>query len=246
VILVLILDGDPMKITHHSLVFMLAVAPLLGHDDSQSAVPAQQEEIQQRDDSAQPKTFLDRCYENRYYIMAGIGFIAIAAAATYLGQCHGVKGLVIEPTNPELPQLPQKGTEFVYPKEYGERSKKHVDTLRSIHPVFESMCNGNCKGALGYEDTFECGQAVRLLEEMYRGGENHRLDTGYLIADRASSRLHKSIPDHIEHAEALERIRQTVNNLKPAITEQSVDKLSPVSDQSNADMWDYFYGFLAG
>jgi hypothetical protein len=229
----------------YSLVFMLAVAPLLGHDDSQSTAPAQQEEMQQRDSSAQPKSFLERCYEHRYYIMAGIGLVAIAATAAYLCQCRG--NLSVEPIPAELPQLPQKGSEFGYPKGYSELSKKHVDTLRNVHPIFESMCNGNCKDAFGHEDTFECGQAVLLLEEMYRGGENHRLDTGYLIADRASHRLHKSIPDHIEHADTLERIRQTVNSLKPAAIEQSTENVNPVSDQSNSDMWNYyFYGFLAG
>jgi hypothetical protein len=258
-----------MKLMSYALVFALATAPLVATDNSQNTVTTQQKEIRQQDDTSQPKSFLERYWDDyRCYILAGVGILTIAALA-YLRYNNGIKNppmksillfgdpeakldlsVTLEPV--KSTDLPQENTGFAYPTGYGERSKQHVDTLRGIDPIFESMCNGNRKRVFGNEDTFECGQAVAWLEKMYRGGKDYTLDTGYLVAGTADYRLHKIYPDHIEHADALERIRQAVNKLKPAIPEQptlieqSVD-INPLSAQSNSDSWwDYWCGSLAG
>lgn len=230
---IIILDGDSMKIMHYSLIVMLAAAPLLAYDDSQNSAMAQQGEAQPQDDSKQPKTFLNRCYEDRYYIIAGVGLLAIAAAAAYLYYYNGLKNLSTEPINLDLSK---ESNAFVYPKGYSELSKQRVDQLRKIHPVFDKICCGS-----SYDRVYRCDYAVQELEKMYSG--NNRC-AGIGVAGMAIDEL--AIPDPIERINAKTLIEQSVNNLNPALIKQSVDTFNPISDQSNSDSWDYFYRLLPG
>src|SRR5580704_7899310 len=54
---------------------------------------------------------------------------------------------------------------FVYPKGYSELSKKRVDQLRKIHPIFEIICSGT------YEYGFQRDDIVTAFEKMHRKGE---------------------------------------------------------------------------
>lgn len=210
-----------MKLMHYSLIFALAVAPLVADDRSQSTATVQQEEVQYQNDSNQSKSISERCWEYRYYIAGGALLLATAAFTAYL--YNGLNNLPmksvtlfadpVEPTNLELSQenLSQKNTEFGYPAGYSDLSKQRVDELKKAHKIFDKICGGKCKW------TYSCDQAVQALEEMHRTGK----DTRHLIAAIAE-RGTESIVDPIERLNAEKAI------------EQAVAKLCPVAAQVNS------------
>lgn len=222
---------------NYSLVFALATAPMLAHNN----------DMQPHDDSNQPKSFWDRCYEQRSAIIGiTIGTLCAAAILACIFRSAKTTSFSIEitpggvPQSPTLPESPQGSATFAYPKGYSELSKKYVDDLRKkINPIFDKICNGSCDDI----STLSCDQAVNALEEMYRTGKKR----GFLIASIAERRLNNSILDPLERSTALELIEQAADKLCPVPAKQTVEILNPVPAQSSSDYWwDYFYGFLAG
>lgn len=242
-----------MKIIHYSLVFALVAAPMLATDKQDdfllrsSSYGGQGTKTNEEDDSDQPKTFWDRCYEQRYAIIGvGAALVATAIATVCINHYLTTGKLPIDPTalikpttetpKVELPKadLPQEKKGFAYPNGYSEKSQKHVDDLKELHKVFESMCNGECK-ILGDQfigrsplDTLDCAQAVAALEEMHRTGEKK----GHLIAHIAERELNCTILDPIECLDAKKFI------------EQAVDKLCPAPAQSKFGLRDFFEYFF--
>lgn len=217
---------------HYSLVFMLATASLVAQNDSQDARTVQQEEVQPQDDSNQPKSFWNRCYEKRRDILAiAIGTLCAAAILACIYRSSKTTSFSIEIT----PSLPQGDAQIGYLEKYSEASKKHIETLKSIHPVFETIFNGE------WHNKYDCDLAIRTLEKIYNGDKYaHRT-----LAQVAGWTLNKTVIDPIERLNAQKQIARTVKHavrtLCPVAVKQAIANLNPISDS-----WDYFYGFLAG
>lgn len=233
-----------MKILHYSLVFALVAAPMLATDE--------------QDDSNQPKTFWDRCCEQRYAIIGvGAALVATAIAAVCINHYLTTGKLPIDPTalikstetpKVEVPQtsLPQESKGFVYPYGYSKESQNHVEDLKKVHNVFAEICCGECKTlggkffSLSPADTFDCAQAVNALEEMYKTGE----ETGNIIASIAMRELNSTILDPIERENTRKLIEQTANKLCPVPATQLAKTPNPAPAQSTFGFWDYWDCFL--
>ncbi len=139
--------------TQYALVALLAVAPVIAEDNNEASATT---EVVQQEESTQPKTFWDKCYQYRYHI--GVGALAVVVLA--YACCSKAKNvnLPLESLKPESQSTPN------FPVDPAQLSDKDAHELTQ-HIVEGQKLAQASADVVNAPSTTDNAQTVQTLQD---------------------------------------------------------------------------------